>query len=132
VKATLAAFALVMAAAMGARAQDGAPPGFTQGQADHGAEVYGERCASCHGPNLNDGQFAPSLKGARFRADWGGKSAGQLFSYMSANMPPGQAGVLAADDYADLLAFLLRAGGAQAGTKPLPADAAMPSGNLPK
>jgi mono/diheme cytochrome c family protein len=113
-----------------ANAQDSAPPGFTQAQADHGGEVYAERCASCHGPNLNDGQFGPSLKGARFRTAWGAKSAGQLFSFMSANMPPGQAGVLTSDDYADLMAFLLEASGAPAGARPLPADAAALPGPL--
>ncbi len=52
---------------------------------------------------------------------------------MSANMPPGQAGVLSSDDYAELMAFLLQAGGSRAGEKPLPADAQMLSAlTLPK
>jgi mono/diheme cytochrome c family protein len=110
--------------AFGARAQTAAPS-FTRAQADHGGQIYAERCAACHGPNLDDGSTAPSLKGARFRRDWGGKSAGDLFRYLTANMPPGQAGVLAGDDYADVMAFLLQAEGGAPGDQALPADAQM-------
>lgn len=112
---------LVLVGASLATAAD-APAPFTHDQAERGGEVYAERCASCHGPNLNDGQFGPSLKGSRFRAKWGGKPAAELFDYLEKNMPPGQAGVLAADDYASLMAFMLEAGGAAAGDKALPGD----------
>jgi len=64
---------VLAAATAPAPAQDSAPR-FTAVQADQGAQVYAEHCASCHGPNLNDGSFGPALKGASFRRDWGGKS----------------------------------------------------------
>lgn len=118
--------ALAMAASApgwGARADDARPASFTQAQADQGLDLYRSNCASCHGQNLNDGEFAPSLKGAGFRAKWSGQGVGALFAYVTANMPPGQAGVLAADDYAALTAYLLQANGAAASDKPLPADA---------
>ena len=105
-----------------ARADDAGPAGFTQAQADQGGDVYRANCATCHGPNLNDGEFAPSLKGVRFKAKWSGQSVGALYAYVSANMPPGQVGVLGPDDYAELVAYLLQANGAKAGDKPLPAD----------
>jgi mono/diheme cytochrome c family protein len=113
---------LLLAAAPAALAEDGPAP-FTQAQADRGGEVYAERCSSCHGPNLNDGQFGPSLKGARFKAKWGGKPAAELFDYLGKQMPPGQQGVLSGDDYAGLMAFLLEAGGAPPGARQLPGDA---------
>src|SRR5438045_2092420 len=90
----------------------GGPSLPSPAQAEHGGELYAERCAICHGANLNDGPTAPSLKGARFKRQWGAKSAGELFAYLTKSMPPGQAGVLTGDDYADLMAFLLEAGGA--------------------
>ncbi len=37
---------------------------FTAMQASRGRTAYGESCAACHGPNLNDGQFAPPVKGS--------------------------------------------------------------------
>jgi mono/diheme cytochrome c family protein len=115
------AAAAALAGAFAAAAEEGAPA-FTHAQAEHGGEVYAERCASCHGSDLNNGEFGPSLKGARFARKWGGRSLAELYDYMSKQMPPGQAGVLAGDDYADLMAFLLEAGGAPAGPKALPAD----------
>ena len=112
---------LLIAAGPSVLAEAATPP-FTQDQAEHGGEVYAERCASCHGPNLNDGQFGPSLKGARFALKWGGKPASELFDFLGKSMPPAQVGVLSADDYADVMAFMLAVGGAHAGDKRLPAD----------
>ena len=125
---TAAAAALALAAGWSARADDSRTAAFTQAQVDQGQDLYRANCASCHGGALNDGEFAPSLKGVRFRGKWSGQPVGALFSYMSANMPPGQAGVLGPDDYASLAAFLLQANGAAAGAKPLPADAQALSG----
>ena len=107
-------------------------PGFTAAQADHGGQVYSDHCASCHGANLNDGPFAPALKGAAFRTDWGGKTVGAFNTFLTAQMPPGQAGVLNADDYADVIAYLLRSGGAPAGSQPLTPSGASSAQVLPK
>jgi len=112
----------------GARADDARTASFTQAQADQGGDLYRASCASCHGPALNDGEFAPPLKGVRFKSKWSGQPTGALFGYISANMPPGQAGALAPDDYANILAFLLQANGVQAGQQPLPADPQLLSG----
>lgn len=123
-----AAAAVAVIAALGggwrARAEPAAGLSFTQAQADQGQQVYADHCGVCHGAHMDDGEFAPSLKGARFRTHWGGKSVGALFAYVAANMPPGQSGVLSADDYADVLAYVLQSNGAPAGTTPLPSDAA--------
>ncbi len=99
------------------------PASFTKAQADQGQDVFASNCASCHGPNLNDGQFGPSLKGRGFRAKWASKSVGDIYSFAVANMPPGQAGVLPPDDYAAVMAFILSSNGVKPADKPLPADA---------
>ena len=125
-KNRLTVVALMTLAAVGAWpavAEAPAVPTFTQAQADDGAALYGDNCAKCHGPNLNDGEFGPPLKGARFKKDWGGKGVDALFSYAVEKMPPGQTGVLRSDDYAALLAYILAANGAAPGDKPLPDDA---------
>src|SRR5687767_7181305 len=54
--------------------------GFTAEQADKGRDAYTEHCASCHGPNLDDGAFAPPLSGADFRQRWGARSPEALFT----------------------------------------------------
>ena len=119
--------ALAAACALGgglrARAEPPAALSFTPAQADQGQQVYADHCGVCHGGHLDDGEFAPSLKGVRFKTHWAGKSVGALFSYVSAAMPPGQSGVLSAGDYAAVLAYVVQANGAAAGAAPLPADA---------
>jgi mono/diheme cytochrome c family protein len=39
---------------------------YTAAQASAGRAVYSQSCASCHGPNIDDGEFAPPLKAAAF------------------------------------------------------------------
>jgi mono/diheme cytochrome c family protein len=48
---------------------------FTTAQAAQGKTAYTQNCESCHGANLDDGQFGPPLKGSAFNRQWGGKPA---------------------------------------------------------
>lgn len=122
----LAASGLAMAWAAHSETAKTPPPLFTAAQAQHGVDVYLDHCASCHGQNLNDGEFAPALKGQKFKADWTGKSAGDLYDFIDSNMPPGEAGNLSSDDYAALEAYMLQANGAPAGDQALSADSKSP------
>jgi alcohol dehydrogenase (cytochrome c) len=100
-----------------------APPrslSFTSAQADRGADAYAEHCASCHGPNLDDGAFAPALAGVDFRQRWAAPSP--LFAVMSEKMPPARPGSLGENTYVDLLAFILQENGIRSGERELPAD----------
>lgn len=99
-------------------------PGFTAAQAKRGAAFYSGSCALCHGDRLDDGEFAPPLKGPPHLAYWSGKTASDLFNYMSAMMPPTSPGSLGGQAYADLMAYLLQAAGATPGDKELSADPA--------
>src|SRR5215510_7166934 len=94
---------------------------FTAGQAEQGQTSYAEHCASCHGENLDDGAYAPPLKGADFRQKWGASTADVLFTYSATKMPPSRPGSLDDRTYAHLLAFVLRENGSRAGTRELPA-----------
>jgi len=95
-------------------------PGFSSAQAERGADAYVEHCASCHGPNLDDGAFAPALTGVSFRQQWTGTSP--LFAAISEKMPPARPGSLGEKTYADLLAFILQENGLRPGERELPAD----------
>jgi len=96
-------------------------PTFTTAQRNSGDAVYKERCASCHGPNLDDGEFGPPLRGASFRSAWFGRSADVLFAKIEA-MPPAAAGSLGAEEHASLLAYLMSQNQLTASDRALPSD----------
>jgi len=101
---------------------------FTELQAARGAAAYGESCAACHGPNLDDGQFAAPLKGAKFKAHWHDQSPEALGSLIMKRMPPASPGSLGSKTYADIEAYLLQENGDRAGTTELAAPSAPPRG----
>src|SRR3984885_13299665 len=80
---------------------------FTAAQATEGQSAYAQNCPGCHGTNLDDGEFAPPLKGTAFTAQWGGKGVGELFTYVSTKMPPSNAGALGEAAYRQITAFVL-------------------------
>src|SRR6478735_4869151 len=86
-------------------AQALAAPTFTAAQQASGDALYRERCASCHGKNLDDGEFGPAVKGPDFRGAWFGKPADALFEKLE-TMPPAAPGSLTAEQHAALLAYL--------------------------
>ena len=92
-------------------------------QVTAGQSAYVQNCAGCHGSNLDDGQFAPPVKGTAFTAQWGGKSVGDLFSYISTKMPPSNAGALGDPTYLEITAFLLQSNGVAPGATALTSDA---------
>jgi alcohol dehydrogenase (cytochrome c) len=96
--------------------------GFTELQATRGQAAYTANCAACHGPNLNDGQFAPAVKGAPFRAHWHDQSPEALRELLTRRMPPASPGSLGSRTYADIEAYLLRENGDKAGPVELAAS----------
>jgi PQQ-dependent dehydrogenase (methanol/ethanol family) len=100
-------------------AQQSPTPVFTAAQSDAGRAAYAQNCATCHGENLDDGPFAPALRGIEFRGRWSQKTLDEFATYMSTKMPPDRAGALEAKTYTALLAFLLEANGVQPGNREL-------------
>ena len=92
---------------------------YTVAQAERGAEQYAARCASCHSADLRGNSNSPSLRGMAFMFIWEGKSVGELYTKMSAEMPTDQPGGLLANNYADILAFILRTNEFPSGNKEL-------------
>jgi PQQ-dependent dehydrogenase (methanol/ethanol family) len=109
------------------RAQSKTTPfSYTEAQADRGRTAFQTSCASCHGPNLDDGSFGPPLKGIEFRSKWGSgarESLDSLFTATSTRMPPDRPGGLGDATYADLLAFIVQENGTTAGATELPSEA---------
>lgn len=87
---------------------------FTTEQANRGKNVYSSSCKNCH--------TAESHTGATFAKWWAGKQLSDLYSFMSTNMPKNDPGSLAPEEYADVLAYLLRMNAMPAGRVELPPD----------
>jgi len=93
-------------AAQGAKSQwDGV---YTEAQAKRGEALYGQYCASCHGPDLAGGEMAPGLTGGEFTANWNDLSLGDLFERIRVSMPQSAPGSLSRQQNADILAYVLR------------------------
>lgn len=93
---------------------------YTDAQAKRGEPMYQEFCSACHGPDMNGGEMAPGLAGGEFSANWNDLTLGQLFDRMRVSMPQNNPGSLSRQQYADILAFMLRRGTAPAGQTELP------------
>ncbi len=123
----IAALAAAMAAGLQpAPAQTvfaGNDPSFSSAQAARGKTAYEQSCLSCHGANLDDGQFGPPLAGPVFERMWGHLSAPALYAFITSKMPPGNAGSLNQSTVADIEAYLLEANGAAKGVSELSAAA---------
>ena len=93
---------------------------YTQAQADAGQQTYEQRCASCHGFNLEGFELAPALIGNLFTRRFGGGSADNLARNVL-RMPPNEVG-LSEEQTAKVLAYLFNRNGVEAGTAPLSAS----------
>jgi alcohol dehydrogenase (cytochrome c) len=102
------------------------PVSFTAAQAARGKTSYEDFCASCHGRNLDDGQFGPPVKGTVFRAQWHSQSAAALETFVATRMPPTGPVGLDSQAYADIDAYLLQQNGESAGASELVAASVPP------
>lgn len=118
--------AFVLAAQLGACAAStgssapaaaAAPSGyFTAGQAARGERRFNQLCADCHRTvEITRSWFSGNVH----------HTAGDLMTVMSMTMPESSPGSLSPDQYADILAFLLRLNNYPAGEAELPADPAV-------
>ncbi len=92
---------------------------FTAAQASDGRAAYQENCSGCHLPDLAGRNEAPPLAGGNFMNTWGGRTTRELLALIQTTMPPGSPGVLGADVYAEIAAFILQSNGATPGNQPL-------------
>mgnify|MGYP003493898259 FL=1 len=70
--------------------------------------------------NLSSG--GPSSGGRAFGVKWDGKTLGDTFAYIAANMPQDKPGGLNAQTYADIIAYILKFSRYPAGAAELPGD----------
>ena len=98
---------------------------YADEQAQRGQKVYTDNCSTCHGDKLEGTSTGgPPLSGKDFINGWKGMSAGDLFEKISMDMPSNAPGSLKADQYADVMSYVLSINKYPAGKTPLPAAAA--------
>src|SRR5664279_3830606 len=91
---------------------------FNPAQLSQGRWEYAQKCAVCHGAQLQGGG-APALKGRIFNVQWNGKSLKEFYNYVHTNMPLGQGGELSSQEYADIVSYVLAQNGLPAGDEKL-------------
>ncbi len=119
----LSAIVLASQAFLALHAQSNNGAVYSAAQATAGSMAYAQNCAGCHGPNTDDGEFAPPLKGTAFMLKYAGKPVGEFIRYISSKMPPASPGTLGAARYTQIAAFILQQNGVPSGAAELPSDA---------
>jgi mono/diheme cytochrome c family protein len=89
---------------------------YSDAQAMRGKDLYAMQCRSCHTPE--------SHTGAIFDAWWGGRRLAELFEFVQERMPKNEPGSLTPQEYADVVAYLLRMNRMPAGSDELSTDVA--------
>ena len=89
---------------------------YTTQQAKTGEEAYAGMCTGCHTPASHMGDV--------FTTAWGGRPVSELYGFIRAAMPKNEPGSLTAEEYAAIVAYILKLNGMPAGKQPLPADSA--------
>jgi mono/diheme cytochrome c family protein len=88
---------------------------YTTGQADRGQLTMGAKCAACH--------MVKDFAGEVFIKTWAGRPIRDLYDTIRLTMPVEAPGALTRDEYAAIVAAILRMNGAAAGKAALPSDA---------
>jgi mono/diheme cytochrome c family protein len=87
---------------------------YTARQASRGEQTYMNICVACH----PSGTYTTPV----FRAKWNGAPVSGLFGLISQTMPKMEPATLTPEEYADVVAYLLKINGAPAGKVELPPD----------
>lgn len=128
--AVAAAVALLISGGVATRghAAAAAPTLYSAAQAASGSKEYETKCSGCHGEQL-EGGAGPALKGATLKTlSTNTKlTIGDVFTFMSQQMPLNEPASLKPDQYAAIMAFILKTNGYPAGSKALSATMAKAS-----
>ena len=87
---------------------------YTEEQAARGDTEHQNNCSSCHGTEKYSGE--------NFTKNWVGRTVFDLFDQIKTTMPDDNPGGLSAQQYKDVVAYILKTNGIPAGTDSLPSD----------
>jgi S-disulfanyl-L-cysteine oxidoreductase SoxD len=109
---------LVSAGSLAAQAPDTtsrpAAGAYTDDQATRGEQTYQAACASCHTLAYHTDE--------QFRHNWFGRNVYELFKVLRSTMPEDNPGGLSDEDYARVIAYILKLNGFAAGSDSIPVD----------
>lgn len=99
------------------------PVTYSAEQAARGEKSYIKYCVECHGEDLRGGLLGgPPLRGSSFDEKFAnGVPVGVLFDFTSTAMPPDSPGRYSANNYVDMIAYILKRNGYPDGA-PLPSN----------
>lgn len=112
--------ALSVSYAQGGTVWDGV---YSSEQAERGEAVYKGACIACHGQDLGGNSNSPGLVGMGFMFLWEGRTLGAFFEKIREEMPTDRPGQLPAQDYVDVVAYIMQANSFPVGDNELPYDA---------
>jgi mono/diheme cytochrome c family protein len=92
---------------------------YSEAQAAQGGAAFAVSCAGCHGAALTGTGEAPALQGGQFIGDFDGLTMDHLLDRIRTTMPQDNPASLPREQYAAILAFILKANGFPAGSKAL-------------
>ena len=95
---------------------------YSEEQAKRGETIYYERCAVCHGAQLEGGDMTPTLVGGLFTSTWNDLPLSDLFERIRITMPLNQPSTLSRQQTADVTAFPLKSNKWPAGQTELPRE----------
>ena len=107
------------AAAAAAPAPTGAAT-FSAAQADRGRDLFRGQCTECH--------YSSEFSDSQFKFKWSRRSAGSLYQYILTSMPETDPGSLSPTESVELVTYIMRMNGFQAGAADLPSDRAVLDG----
>ena len=101
---------------------------YTEEQAQRGQAAYAQACGLCHGVGLTGLGEAKPLTGPEFLSNWNGLTLADLFDRTRTTMPLNKPRSLTREQYADIMAYLLKFDGFPAGQSELPERSEMLAG----
>lgn len=88
---------------------------YTDDQATKGESVYRQNCTSCHATSF--------VSGEQFQLTWLGRTVFDLYDQIRKTMPQDDPGKLSPQDYALIVAYVLKLNGYPSGSEPLSSTA---------
>jgi alcohol dehydrogenase (cytochrome c) len=95
---------------------------YTKQQAERGEKTYTQYCETCHLGDLLGFDYNPPLVGDVFEHTWRGRTVGDIFARTQQTMPKTAPGSLSAQQYADVISYVLRVNGLPSGDLELRPD----------